>query len=56
MQTVLKDADKPNLESVLNILEMKNQATKLFDEIDKAVLEMKNKFGEGLRKVCGLIN
>lgn len=39
--------DKPNLEHVLSILEMKEQASRLYDEIDARVAEMAEEFGAG---------
>jgi hypothetical protein len=38
---------KPNLEHVLSILEMKERASRLYDEIDSRVAEIAEEFGAG---------
>ena len=38
---------KPELKDVFEILEMKEQAAKLYEKIDARLLEIKNEFGEG---------
>jgi len=39
--------NKPDLQNVLKVLAMKEEASKLYDEIDKIVSEMKTEFGAG---------
>lgn len=38
---------KPELQKVLEIVAMKKEATALYDEIDKRILEIKEVFGSG---------